>query len=270
MSNDPSKPADPAPGTPPDDAGHDGTIPLEPAPEAPKPVVPVARPAGKPLLDLVDDTCPNCKAVMDADALVCMTCGFDMKQNRVIKPEVGEVDAPEAPKLAPEFVRPGGTAKIVAILGGATLLAATVCAWLSAPRGAGAMVSASLSLLTIYKGILHTGTGVAAVWLTARWVSERFSRVDLASARMLLGFSVYLLVASLPLHMEMVWLERSLKFVVGMGAYYLMLWALFRRDRMTTMVLLAFHVAMWAFVEFGILIASQLEQAVQNAPRATP
>lgn len=262
---------DPGAGTPRGDASsHDGTIPLEPASEPPKPVVPVARPAGQPLLDLVDDTCPNCKAVMDANALVCMACGFDLKENRVIKPTLGEIDAPETPKPVPEFVRPGGTPKLIAILGALTLLAATVCAWLNAPRGSGYMVSASLSLLTIYKGILHVGTGVAAVWLTARWVSERFSRVDLASARMLLGFSVYLLIASLPLHMEMVWLERSLKFVGGMGAYYLMLWALFRRDRMTTAMLLAFHVAMWAFVEVGILIASQLEQAVQAAQRAVP
>lgn len=269
MSTDPSKPVDPA--TPPDHpTGHDGTIPLEPTPEPPKPVVPVARPVGQPLLDLVDDTCPNCKAVMDSDALVCMACGYDLKQNRVITPELGEVEAPQAPKLAPEFVRPGGTAKIVAALGAATLLAATVCAYLSAPRGSGFWVAASMSLLTIYKGILHTGTGVAAVWLTARWVSERFSRLDLASARMLLAFSVYLLVASLPLHMELVWLERALKFFAGMGVYYLMLWALFRRDRMTTLILLAFHVAMWAFVEFGILIAAQLEQAIQSNPRIAP
>ncbi len=53
------------------------------------------------------DVCPNCGSPMPgADALVCLRCGYDLKQMRVIKPELGEIEADEGDRR-PMLSKPG-------------------------------------------------------------------------------------------------------------------------------------------------------------------
>jgi hypothetical protein len=69
------------------------------------------------------DVCPSCGASMrGADALVCLRCGFDLKTNRQIRTEMGEVTPTEIESVPP-LVRPGMgdmwlPAAVAAICGG--------------------------------------------------------------------------------------------------------------------------------------------------------
>lgn len=284
MSDDPPVQPEPAPAIPPTpgdappstDADH---IPLEPHPAD---AIPVARPAAntgpsidaKPILQLTSDVCPNCGSTMDADAVVCLVCGYDLKANRVINPVTGvEEIEPKAGAAGvdtrAEFVRPGGTPKLVGILGGIMLIGASVCAGFAAPAGSGFVVTAAMVVLTLYSGVLHTATGVAATWCAAKYVGERFTKIDLVAARMLLVFATFLLVLSVPAHLPYEWLDKGLKFVAATGTYFLMLMATFRRDRRVTLTLLAAHAAIWVFVQIGVLMGVVL-QSMASAPASKP
>lgn len=259
---------------PPDAAmapGDDTHIPLEPHPQD---VIPTARPAGgkvgdASILDLTAESCPNCGKAMASDAVVCLACGHDLKANRVISPALG-VEEVEPPKPTgdqrPEFVRPGGTPKLVGILGGLVLVSAGICAGFAAPNGSGWVVTGAMVVLAIYSGILHTATGVAAVWCTAKYEGERFTKIDLVAARMLLAFATFVLVLNLPVHLPYEWLDKAAKLILAVGVYFLMLMALFRRDRRVSMVLLALHAGIWVFVQLGVLLGVVLQSMATPTP----
>lgn len=206
---------------------------------------------------------------MKTDAVVCLACGYDLTANRVIRPAVG-VEEIEPTKPAedqrPEFVRPGGTAKLVGILGGIVLVGAGVCAGFTARDGSGWVVTGAMVVLAMYSGILHAATGVAAVWCASKYEGERFTKIDLVAARMLLGFATFLLVLNVPVHLPYEWLDKSLKFVLAVSVYFLMLMALFRRDRRVSLVLLGMHAAIWVFVQIGVLLGVVLQGAATPTP----
>src|SRR4051812_10848329 len=82
----------------------DSPIPLEPL--LPTPEMPIARPS---VLRMTDDKCPNCGASMDANAVVCMACGYDLKANEILRPQTGVEYIEPAPSTPdrPEFIKPG-------------------------------------------------------------------------------------------------------------------------------------------------------------------
>ncbi|HMN39215.1 MAG TPA: zinc ribbon domain-containing protein [Phycisphaerales bacterium] len=233
------------------------TIPLEPVAEGDPP----ARGTSS-ILNPSGDACPNCGAGMAAEAVVCMACGYDMTANRVVTPRTGvdEVD-PEPEDQGPaEFVRPGGKPMVLAIAGAVVLLAAAVAAGSNAPRREFS-AQAAMVLLVLYRAVIHTGTGLAAVWCAARYVEERFGSVRLALARVFVAVAVFWLVSSLRLPIESEWLERAVRWPVALGCYWLTLFVLFRRSRGETLVLALLHVGTWMFVEMGIQLGVWLQDA---------
>ena len=64
---------------------------------------------------------------MEPEAVVCMSCGYNMKANELLKPQTG-VDIIEPPPVKPEFVKPGGKPATVAIIGAVVVVAAMVAA----------------------------------------------------------------------------------------------------------------------------------------------
>ncbi len=268
------------PAAPPDGGTSEdrGVIPLEPKAED---AIPTARPATRAptgptsergsILHLASDACPNCAQPMEDAAVVCMSCGYDLKANRVIAPTTGMVEVePTRPGDArPEFVRPGGTPKVVGALGGIVLATAGVSAGFAAPTGSGWVVTGAMVVLAVYSGILHTATGVAAVWCASKYVGERFTRIDLVAARMLLAFATFVLVLNLPVHLPYEWLDKGVKLLAAVGVYFLMLMALFRRDRRVSLVLLGMHAGIWVFVQIGVLLGVVL-QSMANQPAGKP
>lgn len=247
-------------------------IPLQPlAPEA-RPAGAGAGPriaSGKSILQLVDDKCPNCGSKMDADAVVCMACGYDMKANEVLKPKTGvEYVEPEpAADERPEFIKPGGRAAVFAIAGVCVTLAACAAAVANMPRPGGFGVGAAWVLLIIYRAVLHTGTGLAALWCASKFVGERFTRLDLAAARIFLALSVFLLVASVRIPLEPEWLGGVIKWPIAIVGYWLAVFALFRRSRQETFIIALFHIGAMMFVELGVQMASWLDAAVQGGAK---
>ncbi len=256
--------------TPPQPEPDPGHIPLDlpeslrvrPQP-APAPDLSTSRPSLVP--DSTDlDACPNCGKPMAADAVVCFNCGYDQKSARVVKPEVGVVvlePQPPVRREKPEFVLPGrGSPRVVAIAGVACVLAAMIVS-ATVSKNATVGIAAALAGLVLVQTLLHTGTGVAGVWLASKFTATQFERhVDLAASRMLLAVGVFQLVAALRLSLESPF-ARAPVFLLAVGAYWLVLFAFFRRSHRDTSLLAACHMGVWMLVEFSVQIQTWLASA---------
>ncbi len=215
--------------------------------------------------ELVDDRCPNCGKSLEADAVVCMSCGYDMKANEVLRPRTG-VDEIEPPPVRPDFVKPGGTPMSMAIAGGCVTLAAMVASARNAPAAGPMGTSLALAVLVLYFAIVHTGTGLAGLWCASRFVEHRLNRPVLAATRMFLALAVFLLVWSLRLPIESEWLERTLRLPQAALAYWLALFMLFRRSRQETTLIAFFHLGAMLIVQFAIQVPVWLETSMAGAP----
>jgi hypothetical protein len=204
---------------------------------------------------------------MESDAIVCMACGYDMKANQVLTSRTGIDEVEPAPVAAerPEFVKPGGRPLVYAIAGVCVLCGAMVAAAMNAPKP-DIGVRAALALLVLYHAILHTGTGVAAIWLAARYVEQRLTHLELAASRIFLALACFLLVASIRIPIEHPFLESLVRFPLAIGVYFLAIFALFRRNRQETLLFLLFHAGAAMFVELGVRLAVWLEAIVAVKP----
>ena len=237
------------------------TIPLEPV--AP---TPTSKPTSRPsVLKSAEDVCPNCGTKLAPDAIVCMSCGFDMKSNQVLRPEMG-VDVIEPPTVKPPFVKPGLKPAMLVIAGTVALIAAMIAAGVNAAPHGSMGASAVFALLVLYKAILHTGTGLAGLWAAAKFVDHRLNHVDLAAARMFVAVAAFLLLWSLRLPISIEFLEHTLRVLLAIACYWLVLFALFRRSRMETTLIVLFHVGAAMFVEIGFSINAGLQAAVAAKP----
>jgi len=125
MTHDPSDPN--TPNLPPDPFNPDG----EPAPRAPVPdespddadgfdfpddrVPSPSAPPGasghidaRPILEIEEDLCPKCHAVLRAGEVVCVRCGFDLRHNVSHKPRVGVDTVAAIPTAAATGASVGG------------------------------------------------------------------------------------------------------------------------------------------------------------------
>ncbi len=208
----------------------DSTYGLDAAPSEP--------PASDP-----DDRCPKCgKPMPNADAVVCMHCGYDQVQNKVIKTKVGAVEVDE--NIGPrEFVRAGrGGWKAPAIVALTLFVVAAVLSGMQAthrPFGHG--------VATFLFAPVFVGLGVAAVWLTALLMEERFGRFEHAAGRMMLAVAVVEFAWHASWNLE---LANSLKFLIGavagLGLYFLIVWWTFSLTRTVATMVSMLHLAFWA------------------------
>ncbi len=203
------------------------------------------------------EPCPSCGVELDADAVVCIECGYDMRQARHLTPETGH-DVVEEPKEVPALVSEGrGGAKVWLIVGGALVVGAMVGAGVGASQAeAGFGAITARVLLTGYLAVLHGATGLGALFIVARAMGMTFSDskhhahgVDLGAARMLVGVGLFLLLMSLVFP----WggLGQALKLLLACGAYFLVLWGLFGRSAMHTALIACVHAVLAAFLWIG-------------------
>jgi hypothetical protein len=255
-----SDPTSPHPPPNPPDKGE--AIPLEPLAASSQPPKPFARP---PVVETVDDKCPNCGATMASDAVVCMSCGYDMQAGRVLKAETG-VDLIEPPPVLPPFVKPGIKPSVLLIAGSVALVAAMIAAGVNAAPRAALGSSAVFALLVLYKTILHTGTGLAGVWAAALFVGHRLNYLNLAAARMFVSVAAFMLIWSLRIPISISFLEYGVRLLAALACYWFLLFALFRRTRQETTLIVLFHVGAAMFVELGFQIAVWLQTSVAERP----
>src|SRR6185369_7574694 len=111
----------------------------------------------------------------------------------------------------------------------------------AAPRAALGS-SAVHALLVLYKTILHTGTGLAGLWAAALFVGHRLNFLNLAVARMFVSVAAFMLLCSLRFPIPISFLEYGARLLAGLGCYWFLLFALFRRSRQETLLIALFHV----------------------------
>ncbi|MBX3380599.1 MAG: hypothetical protein KF805_10935 [Phycisphaeraceae bacterium] len=191
----------------------------------------------------------------------------DPKESYDLEPaEAAPAPLPPPPAPAPrvstpilpttDFIKPGlGSAQVIGIAGATVLAIAVVFATVLSWR-AGTSWWAH-GLLTAYLGLLHAGTGAAAVGFVAYALGREIGNIPLAAARMLLAVSLLLLTVSsgLPLHPILLYLCAFL-------LYALTTIVLFRWEISEWAGVVSIHAVLWLLM----YLAAMLQVAVAAAP----
>ena len=170
-------------------------------------------------------------------------------------------DAPEKP-----LVRPGlGGAKLALGLGVLLLLGALVASGIRAGglENAGARVVALAIAVTLFQTLLHTGTGVAAVMIAARFERRPTGALELAAARMFACVGAFQLVFHLPTVAPGT-VGLVIGAVLGLLAYAAMVWAIFRLSRIELGIVVAGHVLLLIAVTLGTQLTHLYRSAVEG------
>jgi ribosomal protein L40E len=219
------------------------------------------------LLELAEDHCPKCGAVMAPDAVVCVKCGYDLRANEARQSFVGkpvevpsllEDKKPDAPDMGP-FVRPPASKweneRVLAAAGGVLALGAAVAAAVNFPASSTA-VTIGAAVLALYSVALHTGTGLAAVGVAAAITERPYGSIRIAAARVLVAFGAFELVKNLRLEFTG---GPVLIVLAACLVYFLLIWGLFRRTARETGIVCITHFFIW----FLLMLAEQLYAWVQ-------
>ncbi len=229
-------------------------------------------------MDVVDDTCPKCGALLPHEAVVCVSCGYDLKSNVVHRSELppppldtgDDADDADGGEGNDEFVQPGrGSAKVVAIIGGVlTLAAIIITAVVANQRGGSIGFVVTKSAVVLYETLLNTCTGVVAVYATARFCEKKFGPVELAAGRMLTAFALFEVVLHIPIAVPYV--GALLELIAAMAAYFLAVWILFARSRYETGLIAAIHFVLWLLVAVGMTLSQSLGAMPQPSRPSSP
>lgn len=215
------------------------------------------------------DVCPNCgKPMPYAEAIVCLECGFDQVQNKIIRPKIGadEIESESKGKDknkesadSDEFVQPGRLGwKAPLIVGGVLIIIASVLSGMNASSRPILHAIATFLYAPVYAGI-----GVAAVMTTAILMEQRFGKLEFAVGRMMLAVGL----AELSWHIA--WslgLANPLPSLIGLGAgsglYFLIVWWTFSLNRTVATLLSLLHLSLWV-IFLGLL---KLSAALATTP----
>lgn len=142
-----------------------------------------------------------------------------------------------------------------AVGGSVLLVAAMVASGINvAPAGAAKDVTSGqrvLSvLLTLYTTLLHTGTGVAAVFVAAHLQRKRLGRVEVAAARMLAAVAAFVLLFNLNMTLTTGKFEETVAGALVYLAIVALTFRLFTRDAI--MFVVGAHFLLWLIVSVGM------------------
>jgi len=172
----------------------------------------------------------------------------------------------DAQPISPD-AKPG--LKVLLGVGAAAAVCALVVIAAGAPAGAGLWIISGRVLLGVYDIAIHTGTGVVAVVLAGLFLKKRVGRLDLAAGRMLVAFSVFLLVSKIQPG-ALGWFGVLLMMLMGAGAYWVSLLLLFRRNVQETHTIACAHAGLYILVWLGTSLGLVLDAAEKKLPSAPP
>lgn len=162
--------------------------------------------------------------------------------------------------------------KVLLGVGAVAAACALVVIAAGAPAGAGIWIISGRVLLGVYDIAIHTGTGVVAVVLAGLLLKKPVGRLDLAAGRMLVAFSVFLLVSKIQPG-ALGWFGVLMMLAMGAGAYWVTLLLLFRRNVQETHTIACAHAGLYLLVWLGTSLGLALgaaEKTLPNAPPPTP
>ncbi|MCG3124294.1 MAG: hypothetical protein GIKADHBN_02751 [Phycisphaerales bacterium] len=200
--------------------------------------------------------------------------GFDEDADFDRDPEVeralGKNKRPPAPSPAASetalepFVTPWlGNAQIWGVVGGFLLVGAIVAAAMNLPNKFPA------ALLVLYNGMIQTGTGLVAVYLTARLAGMRIGAIDLATARMLVAVSAFLLLFNLNIHIAGSVTNKWEELLIATAAYVGSVAGLFRLWGRNLGILVITHFVLWLVFELGVRLDAWASAGVAAAGKAS-
>ncbi len=204
--------------------------------------------------------------------------GFEDDADFTKDPEVeavlkGKPVGAAAPAVTPEdpgsiFVIPGlGDERVWGLVGAALLLATLIAVGIN--TGAGTTRTVASVALMLYKVLIHTGTGVVAVWIAAVLSEKRFGRLELGAARMFAAVAAMALFFSVRIaFFGTSDFERNLwSTLFGAAAYLGLVAGLFRIWGRPLMYVVGSHLGLWLLVQVGLLLAAYVS-AVPAPPAA--
>lgn len=252
MTNEPTKPGDPGPSVRPSAPAAEpyAVEPFSPSPSgasAPRPAT--GKLDAPPLIEGFEE---DVDFTHDPEVEAALK-GKPVGASKVRV--VGDEGTSQAPR--PDFVRPGlGGPKVWAIVGAVLLAAALVAVGVTSKQSA-SKTTASV-FLTLYNVLLHTGTGVVAVWIASVLTERRLGRFELAAARMFTAVAALTFFYSLRVS-----LFSTSKFeqdmwsaFLGAAGYVGAVAGLFRIWGPSLAFVIGSHLALWLLVQVGMLLSA--------------
>lgn len=196
----------------------------------------------------------------------------DPEMDRVITGKSGRsAEAPAPTDAREEFVKPGlGNAKAWAIVGTVLMVGALVATGASGPEPRFARI-----MLTLYNTLLHTGTGVVAVFAAAALLRQRFGNLELGAARMYAAVAAFSLLFSLRLTLfDVRWLDNTIDLLIASAVYVLLVCSTFGLWKRTPLVyVVGSHFFLWMIVQVGMMLSAYVAghtPVEKEVPRVIP
>jgi hypothetical protein len=174
-------------------------------------------------------------------------------------------------KPGEDFVRPGlGTAKVWSIVGVVLLVAAMIATGVQVEPGTTPLQRLLRVLLILYSTLLHTGTGVVAVFVGATLLGKRVGNFELAAARMFAAVGAFALMISMRVTVfgyPMV--DRTLALILASAAYVLLVASTFNLWKKHPLgYVVGSHFFLWLIVAIGMLLTGAVKIAPTTSPAA--
>jgi hypothetical protein len=242
------------------------SIDPDPADGAPAPLPPV-----RPLADVPAPVQP--KGKIEAPKLLD---GFeedadfdkDPELDRVVLGKPVTLAEPPAKPALEDFVLPGlGNAKVWAVVGVVLLVAAMIATGMqTAPSAQQRLLRV---LLVLYNTLLHTGTGVVAVFIAATLLTKRLGPFELAASRMFAAVGAFALVMSLRLSLFGIqWLDNVVVLILASGGYVLLVASTFNLWKKHPLAyVIGSHFFLWLIVAIGMLLSQAIVPMTTPKPR---
>ncbi len=166
----------------------------------------------------------------------------------------GKPTEPEPP--GGYFVRPGlGDEKIWGLVGAALLVATLIAVAITADRGT--VYTLGVVALRLYQVLVHTATGVIAVWIAATLCEQRLGKMELAAGRMFAAVAALALFFSLRISIfsESPFEQHTWSAIFGAAAYLGLVAGLFRIWGQRLLFVIGSHLGLWLLVQVGLLLA---------------
>ncbi len=232
--------------------------PERPAPPPPPPPPPAAPPAPAPK--------PQPRKGL-LGRLGGMLEGFDEDADFEHDPEVDAalgnkkpLPGVEAAPVRPPFVKDDPPLPVVWLgLGFVLLLGAVVAAAVNEKNH-----PVAASFLTVYNAAFHTGTGIAALGVTAILLGRPFGSIEQAGAKMFVAVSAFLVLVNT--RITLLGDGRWEELVLASLAYTAAVALLFRLWRRLLLYVVCAHFLLW----MGVQIGMELSRWVASTPAATP
>lgn len=171
---------------------------------------------------------------------------------------------PDSNEFGQRIVTPGrGTLKTILIIGATLACAAALAAGINAAPGRNPFL---VALSMFFDIALHTITGVGAVGLAAAMLGKLLRHTELAGARMLIATALFALGFQLDFQS---W-AHSLGILIASVLYFLSVWLLFKLKAQETLVVAAFHFALWILFYLHVHVSMWAEPAAKAVQTVVP